>query len=181
MCIAIKVKMILVCCIHMQCDAGVSRSSAMVICYLMWKNKWTFQYTHEYVKGKRQICSPNAGFIAQLIQWSKNGRGYRGTAKCYRIAMHSPQIPEYLMPYYEKTLSSLDPKTCYLVFDQSKCFVWTGNECPVNYTESAKSILSTLQKYEFPECTEVIHVSQHNEPDEFWNLFEQRPVINSTE
>jgi protein-tyrosine phosphatase len=48
---------------------GVSRSSSMVICYLMWHHNWPFQQAHEYVKKHRPVCSPNTGFIAQLLRY----------------------------------------------------------------------------------------------------------------
>ena len=44
------------------CAAGISRSSAIVIAYLMQKNRWCFKYSLEYLKDKRPIATPNKGF-----------------------------------------------------------------------------------------------------------------------
>src|SRR3990167_7112356 len=53
------------------CQQGVSRSSAMLIMYLMWKNSATFDETHKKVKEIRGISNPNTGFIFQLLLWEK--------------------------------------------------------------------------------------------------------------
>jgi len=48
------------------CAGGMSRSAAVVIAFLMIKNKWKYQQAFEYVKEKRPIVCPNEGFITQL-------------------------------------------------------------------------------------------------------------------
>ncbi|CAK60432.1 unnamed protein product (macronuclear) [Paramecium tetraurelia] len=54
------------------CAAGISRSSACVIAYLMKTNKWPYEKTFYFVKEKRLAINPNPGFKKQLIQYSKN-------------------------------------------------------------------------------------------------------------
>lgn len=49
------------------CMAGMSRSVSYVIYYLMKKEKWNFNIALEYVKARRPIANPNAGFRKQLI------------------------------------------------------------------------------------------------------------------
>eukprot|EP01084_Bolivina_argentea_P008246 15441_1 len=53
------------------CEYGISRSSSMVIAYLMYKNKWDFKKTKTFVKSKRPQISPNDGFVKQLKQYQK--------------------------------------------------------------------------------------------------------------
>jgi len=63
--------------ILIHCAAGVSRSSTLLIAYLMKVNKWTFREAYEHVKKRRPIVSPNAGFLRQLLEFEKqlfNGR-----------------------------------------------------------------------------------------------------------
>ena len=50
---------------------GISRSSTMLICYVMQQEGKTFQAVAEEVKRKRDISSPNAGFMCQLTEWGK--------------------------------------------------------------------------------------------------------------
>eukprot|EP00800_Vazella_pourtalesii_P017224 TRINITY_DN517_c0_g1_i1.p1 TRINITY_DN517_c0_g1~~TRINITY_DN517_c0_g1_i1.p1 ORF type:complete len:206 (-),score=26.62 TRINITY_DN517_c0_g1_i1:338-955(-) len=51
------------------CHAGVSRSSTMVIAYLMWSQHWRFQETIQFVKQQRPCVDPNIGFIGQLMEF----------------------------------------------------------------------------------------------------------------
>jgi protein-tyrosine phosphatase len=48
------------------CYAGVSRSTTIVLAYLIYKNKWNVQDAMTFVRSKRPIVNPNYGFISQL-------------------------------------------------------------------------------------------------------------------
>ncbi|CDW78718.1 leucine rich repeat and phosphatase domain containing protein [Stylonychia lemnae] len=48
------------------CAAGMSRSAAITIAYLMWKNKWTFKEAYDFGRSKRNKMFPNLGFQSQL-------------------------------------------------------------------------------------------------------------------
>lgn len=48
------------------CNAGVSRSSSVVIGYLIKKFSYTFNEAFELVKKKRECIQPNQGFFKQL-------------------------------------------------------------------------------------------------------------------
>lgn len=49
------------------CHAGISRSSSMIIYYLMKKYRLPFDRAYAIAKYKRNQVSPNAGFVQQLI------------------------------------------------------------------------------------------------------------------
>jgi len=53
------------------CHAGISRSSTIVIMYLMVKYKITMTKAYEYVKSRRSIIRPNNGFCAELNRLDK--------------------------------------------------------------------------------------------------------------
>ena len=46
--------------------AGVSRSASIVIAYLLWKERKSYNETYFYVKNKRRYIGPNQGFVNQL-------------------------------------------------------------------------------------------------------------------
>lgn len=52
--------------VFVHCAAGVSRSSSIVIAYLMIDKKMKFQEAYEFVKKRRPVICPNPGFQAQL-------------------------------------------------------------------------------------------------------------------
>lgn len=55
------------CFVH--CRAGVSRSSTIVIGYLMLVNKMSYESAREFVGKKRNVIEPNENFVQQLQQF----------------------------------------------------------------------------------------------------------------
>ncbi|KAL7715761.1 protein-tyrosine-phosphatase [Entamoeba marina] len=49
------------------CQAGISRSSTVLIAYIMHRNGWTYRESFDYIRKKRPIIMPNAGFERQLL------------------------------------------------------------------------------------------------------------------
>ncbi|CAF1089158.1 unnamed protein product [Adineta steineri] len=56
------------------CVAGISRSPAIVISFLMRYAHMTMNDAYEFVKQKRSIVSPNLNFMGQLLQYEKKLR-----------------------------------------------------------------------------------------------------------
>lgn len=56
--------------ILIHCHAGISRSSTLVIYYLMKKNNLDVESAFKYVKNIRHFIAPNHGFINQLSRTS---------------------------------------------------------------------------------------------------------------
>jgi dual specificity MAP kinase phosphatase len=57
--------------VYVHCWAGVSRSATIVIAYLMWKNKLSYNEAYWSVKNKRKFISPNEGFVKQLKDFER--------------------------------------------------------------------------------------------------------------
>jgi protein-tyrosine phosphatase len=55
--------------ILVHCQAGISRSSTLVIAYLMYSRNWTIDQAYLHVKSKRKRIHPNKGFARQLLQY----------------------------------------------------------------------------------------------------------------
>ncbi|XP_075390559.1 protein phosphatase Slingshot homolog 1 isoform X2 [Tenrec ecaudatus] len=55
------------CLVH--CKMGVSRSASTVIAYAMKEFGWSLEKAYNYVKQKRSIARPNAGFMRQLSEY----------------------------------------------------------------------------------------------------------------
>lgn len=53
------------------CEKGISRSCAFAIAYHMWRFRSSFQDSFSFVKSKRSICNPNAGFLCNLIEFQR--------------------------------------------------------------------------------------------------------------
>jgi protein-tyrosine phosphatase len=57
--------------ILVHCFEGLSRGPTLIISYLMWKNKWSFEVAHDFVKSKRPCIDLNIGFCSQLKKLSE--------------------------------------------------------------------------------------------------------------
>uniref|UniRef100_UPI00398E4548 protein phosphatase Slingshot homolog 1-like isoform X2 n=1 Tax=Pristiophorus japonicus TaxID=55135 RepID=UPI00398E4548 len=55
------------CLVH--CKMGVSRSASTVIAYAMKEYRWSLEKAYKYVKEKRSVAQPNAGFMRQLAEY----------------------------------------------------------------------------------------------------------------
>ena len=51
------------------CQRGVSRSSTIILAYLMYHKKWTVLQAYEYLLTKRQQAIPNHVLLLQLIRF----------------------------------------------------------------------------------------------------------------
>jgi len=74
--------------VYVHCSAGVSRSTTVVISYLMAQQHMTFENAFQFVKEKHPPTCPNAGFRKQLQDYeailSGGGRksGHSKKASC---------------------------------------------------------------------------------------------------
>ena len=51
------------------CKFGRSRSSILVIYYLMKEYGWDYDKCYKYIKQRRPIIHPNSGFVAQIKEY----------------------------------------------------------------------------------------------------------------
>ena len=61
--------------ILVHCIQGISRSTSVVIAYLIAKENMTLKEAYEHVRSRRDIARPNKNFIFQLINFEKKKRG----------------------------------------------------------------------------------------------------------
>jgi hypothetical protein len=50
------------------CRAGVSRSAAVVVAYVMHHKQWSLQQALDHVRARRPIVCPNRGFMQKLVE-----------------------------------------------------------------------------------------------------------------
>lgn len=79
--------------------AGISRSSTIVISYLMKEQKYTFIDSFDFVRQRRNIIYPNNGFLKQLLEFEKNIHGKNSIT--YR-EMIVNRVFEHYYSHFEK-------------------------------------------------------------------------------
>jgi hypothetical protein len=84
--------------VYIHCQQGVSRSTTMVELYLMWKWKMSYRETHNKVKMRRNVASPNPGFIVQLLFWEKRLLSPAVKPRLLLMAPQSTYDPDLIVP-----------------------------------------------------------------------------------
>eukprot|EP00471_Norrisiella_sphaerica_P010481 CAMPEP_0184495612 /NCGR_PEP_ID=MMETSP0113_2-20130426/31843_1 /TAXON_ID=91329 /ORGANISM="Norrisiella sphaerica, Strain BC52" /LENGTH=365 /DNA_ID=CAMNT_0026881871 /DNA_START=124 /DNA_END=1224 /DNA_ORIENTATION=+ len=67
------------------CHQGVSRSSTMVLAYLMHSKHWTLEDAYKFTKAQRPVVCPNPGFWRQLEKFEIQLFGKSTLNKCVDI------------------------------------------------------------------------------------------------
>jgi protein-tyrosine phosphatase len=75
------------------CHQGISRSATLVIAYIAWKDDLSIADALAYVKDKRRIIQPNAGFLKQLNSFEHRlkSNGPFGPS-LYHVTAHSEDV-----------------------------------------------------------------------------------------
>ncbi|KAL7149175.1 hypothetical protein ABFS83_05G022300 [Erythranthe nasuta] len=158
------------------CCHGVSRSTSLVIAYLMWKEGRSFDDAFQHVKTARGVANPNVGFACQLLQCQKRVHALPASPssviRMYRVAPHSPYDPLHLVPKMlsEPGADKLDSRGAFIVHIPSAIYVWIGTCCSSVMSENAKAAASQVVRYESAQCP-VVTVEEGEETSEFWDAF----------
>ena len=85
------------------CYKGVSTSVSILISYLIYLYKWTYDEAFDFVQSKRSIANPNIGFYLQLKTFHK------------RITLNSDRLEIFSVSHFSK--SQYDLIVCRLVYN----------------------------------------------------------------
>ncbi|KAK6160290.1 hypothetical protein DH2020_003671 [Rehmannia glutinosa] len=161
------------------CCQGVSRSTSLVIAYLMWKEGQSFDDAFQHVKAARGVTNPNVGFACQLLQCQKRVHALPASPtsvlRMYRMAPHSPYDPLHLVPKLlsEPGADRLDSRGAFIIHIPSALYVWTGKHCSPVMSDNARAAASQVIRYERAKGP-VITVKEGEEPFEFWDALSSR-------
>ncbi|KAL9226388.1 hypothetical protein vseg_002207 [Gypsophila vaccaria] len=165
------------------CCQGVSRSTSLVIAYLMWKKGQSFEDAFQYVKAAREVTNPNMGFACQLLQCQKRVHAVpaspNSVVRMYRMAPHSPYDPLHLVP---KILGipgeqGLDSRGAFVVHVPSAIYIWIGKFCSSVMSNNAKVAAQQVIKYERAQGP-ILTFKEGEESSEFWDALSREQVLN---
>ncbi|KAJ1690337.1 hypothetical protein LUZ63_014492 [Rhynchospora breviuscula] len=169
--------------VFVHCCQGVSRSTSLVIAYLMWRKGQSFDDAFEYVKAARGIANPNMGFACQLLQCQKRVHAIplspSSVLRMYRMAPHSPYNPLHLVPKMlnEPLAEALDSRGAFIVHFLSSIYVWIGRNCNPTMANDAKTAAIQVVRYEKVQGPFMV-MSEGEEPAEFWEAFSSPELVN---
>lgn len=158
------------------CCHGVSRSTSLVIAYLMWKEGQSFDDAFQHVKAARGVTNPNVGFACQLLQCQKRVHALPASPtsvlRMYRMAPHSPYDPLHLVPKMlcEPGADKLDSRGAFIIHIPSALYIWMGKHCSPVMSGDARTAASQIICYERAKGP-VIVIKEGEETFEFWNIF----------
>ncbi|XWS22674.1 hypothetical protein CRYUN_Cryun29cG0056300 [Craigia yunnanensis] len=156
------------------CCQGVSRSTSLVIAYLMWRKGQSFEDAFQYVKAARGVTNPNTGFALQLLQCQKRVHAVpaspNSVLRMYRMAPHSSYDPLHLVP---KMLNhpgkqGLDSRGAFIVHVPSAIYVWIGKKCNYAMSNSAGVAANQVIRYERAQGP-ILTVREGEDSLEFWD------------
>lgn len=162
--------------VFVHCCQGVSRSTSLVIAYLMWREGQSFDDAFQYVKSARGIADPNMGFACQLMQCQKRVHAFplspSSLLRMYRIAPHSPYDPLHLVPklLVDPSPSALDSRGAFIVQVPSSLYVWIGKGCETIMERDARGAVFQIVRYERVQGP-VVMIKEGEEPSYFWDAF----------
>ena len=144
--------------ILIHCQQGVSRSCTVAIAYLMWSHHLSYEAAFARVKARRGVCSPNSGFICQLLelQATLTKTSAKPQVKVYRIAPYSAAEPRLaLKPCWTEgtrawaspDVAMLHSKACLLIQTTGALYTWRGTQNAVADT-MIHDYVGRLRRYE---------------------------------
>ncbi|CAH2064067.1 unnamed protein product [Thlaspi arvense] len=162
--------------IFVHCCQGVSRSTSLVIAYLMWREGQSFDDAFQYVKSARGIADPNMGFACQLLQCQKRVHAFplspTSLLRMYKMSPHSPYDPLHLVPKLlnDPCPSSLDSRGAFIIQLPSAIYIWVGRQCETIMERDAKAAVCQIARYEKVEAP-IMVVREGEEPAYYWDAF----------
>lgn len=176
------------------CCQGVSRSTSLVIAYLMWREGQSFEDAFHYVKNARGVTNPNMGFACQLLQCQKRVVNVNSNVnampsspnsvlRMFRMAPHSPYDPLHLVPKMvnKPCAKELDSRGAFIVHVPSAIYVWIGKNCSSVMCCNARLAATQVVRYEKANAP-ILCICEDEEPMEFWvALSNQQLLLGSSD
>ncbi|GKV28513.1 hypothetical protein SLEP1_g37557 [Rubroshorea leprosula] len=162
--------------VFVHCCQGVSRSTSLVIAYLMWREGQSFDDAFQYVKAARGIADPNMGFACQLLQCQKRVHAVplspSSLLRMYKLAPHSPYDPLHLVPKMLNDPSpfALDSRGAFIIQIPSAMYIWIGKNCDAIMERDARGSVCQIFRYEKVRGP-IVMIKEGEEPSHFWDAF----------
>ena len=147
------------------CIQGISRSVSIVLAYLIYKEKYTYDIAFNHVQQIREISSPNFGFSIQLQNFYLrlyDKSSFRFYPKIFGVGSFQNEQPEKIVcrliteNFFEMKengkIRMFDKRGVFIICCTNCIYIWIGSKISEEnkeiYTKCAKDYILYLQKYE---------------------------------
>lgn len=146
------------------CYKGVSRSVSVLISYLIFLNKWTYDEAFDFVQSKRSIANPNIGFYLQLKTFHK------------RITLNTDRLEIFSVSHFSK--SQYDLIVCRLVYNNIslKSDNEDNNEIKEEKKEKKEIILNNKGMYIFAMKKNIFIVEGKNISENNYEIYKKESL-----
>ena len=152
------------------CLRGVSRSSTILLSYLILQEHCPYHNAFEALRTLRPCVNPNLGYQRRLQVWSDRllnpqlvlfprvyQAGYIGNKSCMRLQET------------ETGDCGLDPRLVTVVHSEARIWIWKADGSNRDFLSAAEELVEDLQRFE--EASRLIIVQKDCEPELFWQDF----------
>ena len=147
------------------CIQGISRSVSIVLAYLIYKEKYTYDIAFNHVQQIREISSPNFGFSIQLQNFYLrlyDKSSFRFYPKIFGVGSFQNEQPEKIVcrliteNFFEMKengkIRMFDKRGVFIICCTNCIYIWIGSKISEEnkeiYIKCAKDYILYLQKYE---------------------------------
>ena len=148
------------------CIQGISRSVSIVIAYIIFTKKLSYDKAFNLVQTKREISSPNFGFSIQLQNFYSrlydDPAKYRYIPKIYAVGSFQNEQADKIVcrlmnePFYEHKENGLprmlDKRGVFIIVSLTNVYLWVGSKISLTvkdiYLKTALDYINNLKLYE---------------------------------
>ena len=148
------------------CIQGISRSVSIVMAYIIFTKKFTYDKAFNLVQSKREISSPNFGFSIQLQNFYarlfEDPSKYRYLPKIFAVGSFQNEQAGKIVcrlinePFYEHKENGLprmlDKRGIFIIVSLTNIYLWIGSKISLTvkdiYLKTALDYVNTLRQYE---------------------------------
>mmetsp|Transcript_18522 Transcript_18522/g.71509 ORF Transcript_18522/g.71509 Transcript_18522/m.71509 type:complete len:425 (+) Transcript_18522:190-1464(+) len=154
------------------CNYGISRSSTMAICYLMYEREWGYDRALAYLKSVRSICEPNAGYVLSLMNWERHRADPSNSLPALFSITEREEAGAQLQTVKLRRMPELCESDCLLLHHDDVIDLFTGRRCSEERNVAADQLVENLQRYARPRGS-AAEVKRHTDEEEFRGILEK--------
>ena len=131
------------------CSQGVSRSTTLLIAFLMWRSDHAYDEVFQHVKAKRGVANPNIGFICQV--WLSVTKCVHHTSTCIMCIIAYCKAYATLLTTWEDSCNGMDnpirafQPTCIIQAHQVHCVLYKHTKYIAALPFHTYSVYGSLQ------------------------------------